>query len=79
MVHSCSARTTLVRHITGPVKSAVYCVTKGNCHQQASKAILECNTALKGSCAVAVEEPPWKRSRRQGLEKVIAVLVQPPE
>ena len=35
---------------------------------------MESNTALEDSGAVVVEDSPWKRSKRQGLEKAIAAL-----
>ena len=58
--------------MSNPVKPAVQYVTKGKRRRQANKAIVQSHTALEDSGAVAVEQSPWKRSRRQGLEKAIA-------
>ena len=60
--------------MSNPVKPAVQYVTKGKRRRQANKARVQSNTALEDSGAVAVEQSPWKRSRRQGLEKAIAAV-----
>ena len=52
------------------------CYQRGSCARcrQATKAKVESSTALEGSGAVAVEDSPWKPTRRQCLEKAIEKL-----
>ena len=56
------------------VKPAVQYVDKGTRRRQARTATVEPNTALEASAAVVLEDSPWKRSKRQGLEKAIAAI-----
>ena len=49
-------------------------LTRGNIAGKPRKAVLESNNALEDPGAVVQEDSPWKRSKRQGLEKAIAVI-----
>ena len=60
--------------MSDPVKPAVRYVTKGERRRQANTARAESDNAPEDSSAAAVADSPWKRSKRQGLEKAIAAL-----
>ena len=49
-------------------------LTRGNIAGKPRKAVLESNNALEDPGAVVQEDSPWKRSKRQGLEKAIAAI-----
>ena len=49
-------------------------ITKGKHRRQANTAKVESKKSLEDSGSVVVEDPPWRRSKRQGLGKAIAAL-----
>jgi len=77
MIHCSTACTTLAtpifRHDTQNDQSYETCSAR--CHQRKTfLASQQDQERRRGSGAVVVAEPPWKQSKRQGLEKDIAAV-----